>query len=178
MQGVDLGPEVAEKCIDCPSSIINLRRPLRFICWNLVTFGFEPNQTKIVCVSERLWKRKLDLNCFWTSFIQNKFKPWWHILTPWRGLDSVNLTFRQVRIWMIMIRLFIRFVLVKQPSSKWQYDKITDNLHFQGHGYGGGNVKGAGHLRLQFYGNERTMNLNPLILSNVQGSPYFKVIDE
>jgi len=49
-----------------------------------------------------------------------------------------------------------------------------DPTVYQGHGYGGGNVKGAGHLRLQFYGNERTMNLNPLILSNVQGSPYFK----
>ena len=32
-----------------------------------------------------------------------------------------------------------------------------------------------GKLKLQFYGNERTMNLNPLILANVQGSPYFKV---
>jgi len=28
---------------------------------------------------------------------------------------------------------------------------------------------------LQFHGNERTMNINPLILTNVQGSPYFKV---
>lgn len=28
---------------------------------------------------------------------------------------------------------------------------------------------------LAFHGNERTMNINPLILTNVQGSPYFKV---
>lgn len=29
--------------------------------------------------------------------------------------------------------------------------------------------------QLAFHGNERTMNMNPLILTNVQGSPYFKV---
>jgi len=29
--------------------------------------------------------------------------------------------------------------------------------------------------QLAFHGNERTMNINPLILTNVQGSPYFKV---
>jgi len=37
-----------------------------------------------------------------------------------------------------------------------------------------GNFKGLGKLKLQFYGNEKTMNLNPLILANIQGSPYFK----
>jgi len=36
------------------------------------------------------------------------------------------------------------------------------------------NWKATSKLKLQFYGNERTMNLNPLILANVQGSPYFK----
>jgi len=34
--------------------------------------------------------------------------------------------------------------------------------------------RGNNH-KLQFHGNERTMNLNPLILTNIQGSPYFKV---
>jgi len=29
--------------------------------------------------------------------------------------------------------------------------------------------------QLSFHGNERTMNINPLILTNIQGSPYFKV---
>ena len=38
------------------------------------------------------------------------------------------------------------------------------------------NWKATSKLKLQFYGNERTMNLNPLILANVQGSPYFKVV--
>jgi len=35
--------------------------------------------------------------------------------------------------------------------------------------------RGANNQKLQFHGNERTMNLNPLILTNIQGSPYFKV---
>ena len=48
-----------------------------------------------------------------------------------------------------------------------------DPTVYQGHSYG--NFKGQG-LKLQFYGNEKTMNLNPLILANIQGSPYFKVI--
>jgi len=47
-----------------------------------------------------------------------------------------------------------------------------DPTVYQGHSYG--NFKGAAGLKLQFYGNEKTMNLNPLILANVQGSPYFK----
>lgn len=48
------------------------------------------------------------------------------------------------------------------------------NIHiFQGHSYG--NFKGAAGLKLQFYGNDKTMNLNPLILANIQNSPYFKV---
>ena len=50
--------------------------------------------------------------------------------------------------------------------------QILQNL-FQGHSYG--NFKGAAGLKLQFYGNEKTMNLNPLILANIQNSPYFKV---
>ena len=28
---------------------------------------------------------------------------------------------------------------------------------------------------LSIWGNEKTMNLNPLILTNIQSSPYFKV---
>ena len=51
-------------------------------------------------------------------------------------------------------------------------EQILPNL-FQGHSYG--NFKGAAGLKLQFYGNEKTMNLNPLILANIQNSPYFKV---
>jgi len=47
-----------------------------------------------------------------------------------------------------------------------------DPTVFQGHSYG--NFKASAGLKLQFYGNEKTMNLNPLILANVQGSPYFK----
>lgn len=35
--------------------------------------------------------------------------------------------------------------------------------------------KGKKSQQLAFHGNERTMNLNPLILTNIQGSPYFKV---
>ena len=37
------------------------------------------------------------------------------------------------------------------------------------------NSAGGAGCKLTFYGNERTMNLNPLILTNIQGSPYFKV---
>ena len=48
------------------------------------------------------------------------------------------------------------------------------NISFQGNSYG--NFKGASGLKLQFYGNDKTMNLNPLILANIQNSPYFKVI--
>ena len=40
----------------------------------------------------------------------------------------------------------------------------------------GGRGIGTNNLKLSFNGNERTMNLNPLILTNIQGSPYFKVI--
>jgi len=39
----------------------------------------------------------------------------------------------------------------------------------------GGRGIGTNNLKLSFNGNERTMNLNPLILTNIQGSPYFKV---
>ena len=31
-----------------------------------------------------------------------------------------------------------------------------------------------GNNNLQLWGNERTMNLNHLVLTNIQGSPYFK----
>jgi len=47
-----------------------------------------------------------------------------------------------------------------------------DPTVYTGHSYG--NFKGAAGLRLQFYGNDKTMNLNPLILANIQNSPYFK----
>ena len=36
-----------------------------------------------------------------------------------------------------------------------------------------GPAKGA---RLPFQGNDKTMNMNPLILANVTNSPYFKVV--
>ena len=57
--------------------------------------------------------------------------------------------------------------------KNFRLSEIGSFLLFQGHSYG--NFKGAAGLKLQFYGNEKTMNLNPLILANVQGSPYFKV---
>uniref|UniRef100_S4RRN6 Pre-mRNA-splicing factor 38B n=1 Tax=Petromyzon marinus TaxID=7757 RepID=S4RRN6_PETMA len=34
---------------------------------------------------------------------------------------------------------------------------------------------GAGGNALPLWGNEKTMNMNPLILTNIQASPYFKV---
>lgn len=54
------------------------------------------------------------------------------------------------------------------PSQDLEDD---DPTVYQGSNW---NWKATGKLKLQFYGNERTMNLNPLILANVQGSPYFK----
>ncbi|KAH8408801.1 hypothetical protein KR009_000212, partial [Drosophila setifemur] len=46
-----------------------------------------------------------------------------------------------------------------------------------GGGGGGGKKAGVGkqHNTLPFYGNETSMNLNPLILANIQSSSYFKV---
>ncbi|KAH8361059.1 hypothetical protein KR200_008779, partial [Drosophila serrata] len=46
-----------------------------------------------------------------------------------------------------------------------------------GGGGGGGKKAGAGkqHNTLPFWGNETSMNLNPLILANIQSSSYFKV---
>ena len=57
-------------------------------------------------------------------------------------------------------------------SDPWVGNPLF-HLFIQGHSYG--NFKGAAGLKLQFYGNEKTMNLNPLILANIQNSPYFKV---
>merc|ERR1711953_1182093 len=54
------------------------------------------------------------------------------------------------------------------PSQDLDEDEPTV---YQGNTW---NWKATSKLKLQFYGNERTMNLNPLILANVQGSPYFK----
>lgn len=53
---------------------------------------------------------------------------------------------------------------------------VTSSFLFVLQGYNYGKFKGAPGLKLQFYGNDKTMNMNPLILANVQGSPYFKVI--
>lgn len=43
-------------------------------------------------------------------------------------------------------------------------------------GGGGGKKAGVGkqHNTLPFWGNETSMNLNPLILANIQSSSYFK----
>jgi len=51
------------------------------------------------------------------------------------------------------------------PAAQANQDSDSDDPTV----YRGNNYK------LQFHGNERTMNLNPLILTNIQGSPYFKV---
>jgi len=51
-------------------------------------------------------------------------------------------------------------------------DDDDPTIYRGGHSY---NSAGGAGCKLTFYGNERTMNLNPLILTNIQGSPYFKV---
>jgi len=45
---------------------------------------------------------------------------------------------------------------------------------------GGGKKSGVGkqHNTLPFWGNETSMNLNPLILANIQSSSYFKGNDK
>ena len=60
----------------------------------------------------------------------------------------------------------------EMPPSQ-DLDDYDPTVYQGGNSYG--NVKGLGKLKLQFHGNEKTMNLNPLILANIQSSPYFKV---
>jgi pre-mRNA-splicing factor 38B len=49
---------------------------------------------------------------------------------------------------------------------------IGDDDDFGNQGSYGGSKKSN---ILPFWGNEETMNLNPLILTNVQNSPYYKL---
>jgi len=58
-----------------------------------------------------------------------------------------------------------QFSMTTGPSEPAQVDSDDDDpTVYTGH-----------NGQLAFHGNERTMNINPLILTNVQGSPYFKV---
>jgi hypothetical protein len=64
-----------------------------------------------------------------------------------------------------LIRIPISF---SDPDPVPRYSHVQANVHptFQSKGQ-----------KMPFHGNDRTMNMNPLILANVQNSPYFKVSD-
>jgi hypothetical protein len=47
-----------------------------------------------------------------------------------------------------------------------------DQQYYDNYGSSGSHRKGN---NLPFWGNQATMNLNPLILANITNSPYFKV---
>ena len=53
-------------------------------------------------------------------------------------------------------------------DSDYDEDENSDYQDYDGRGGKKSNI-------LPFWGNQNTMNLNPLILTNIQGSPYFKV---
>ena len=60
-------------------------------------------------------------------------------------------------------------------------DANSPSMAYPGFETGGGNESAAGAWgidqlpnNLNIYGNQASMNINPLILTNIQGSPYFK----
>ena len=57
----------------------------------------------------------------------------------------------------------------QQPDYEEEYEEDGDEWD------GTDQRQGKKSNNLPFWGNQNTMNLNPLILTNIQNSPYFKV---